>query len=209
MATWIGRVHSIKHDARSTNAPTKRLELDTATYISPIPYRALAYLPLLRRGPGPRFVLLDGMQHDLVGIIWAVARVALGPVVRHCIRENCPVPVERRRGNRSTNRGVALETVFGVLVPMKCQLEATWGMDGFSDQKWKVPSEPAVEKVPCVGWKESAFTLKTFVVEEVPTGFSRWHLKEKFMLRSSCQLAARHHSRPHHDTYPAFFSSTY
>jgi hypothetical protein len=25
-------------------------------------------------------------------------------------------------------------------------------------QKWKVPSEPAVLKVPCVGWKEMALT---------------------------------------------------
>jgi hypothetical protein len=28
-------------------------------------------------------------------------------------------------------------------------------------QKWNVPSEPAVLKVPCTGWKEIALTEKT------------------------------------------------
>lgn len=31
-------------------------------------------------------------------------------------------------------------------------------------QKWKVPSEPAVENVPKVGWKDMAFTLNTLVI---------------------------------------------
>jgi hypothetical protein len=136
--------------------------------------------------------------------------VTFRPVIRHRIREDGSVPVEGRRRDCSADRGVAFETVFGVLVPAKCQLEATWRrLGGFSNQKWKVPSEPAVEKVPKVGWNEMAFTLKTCVEEELPEGFSRWHLNEKFML---CIVAVSHHVTQAirtDDTYPEFLSSTY
>lgn len=47
-------------------------------------------------------------------------------------------------------------------------------------QKWKVPSEPAVLKVPWMGWKEMSFTAWT--VTTLLAGGSRWHLKEKLDL---------------------------
>ena len=59
------------------------------------------------------------------------------------------------------------------------------GGGGGAYQKWKVPSEPAVEKVPYVGWNEIALTLKTLVMSLVFGGFSRWHLNEKFRLHST------------------------
>lgn len=56
-------------------------------------------------------------------------------------------------------------------------------------QKLIVPSEPAVEKVPCTGWNEIALTANSWalvssVVRPVPAlgSLARWHLKEKFSL---------------------------
>jgi hypothetical protein len=45
-----------------------------------------------------------------------------------------------------------------------------------------VPSEPAVLKVPCCGWKDMAFTEKTLATSRCVWSGWRWHLKEKFKL---------------------------
>lgn len=130
------------------------------------------------------------MQHDLVGVLGAVSRVALTPVVGNRVGKDLAVPVEGGRRNGSTNRRIALETVLGVLVPGNRSVRKLIGTRGRgTHQKWKVPSEPAVEKVPKVGWKEMALTLNTLVMELWLGGVSRWHLKEKFMLGANkCQL---------------------
>lgn len=58
-----------------------------------------------------------------------------------------------------------------------------------TNQKWKVPSDPAVENVPYVGWKDIALTLKTFTFGD-PAGVSRWHLNEKFALEIGAKISA-------------------
>lgn len=87
--------------------------------------------------------------------------MALAPVVGNCVGENSTVPVECRGRDGPADRRIALETVLGILVPrewMSMMLREIHSSGG-TYQKWKVPSEPAVEKVPKVGWKEMAFTL--------------------------------------------------
>jgi hypothetical protein len=51
-------------------------------------------------------------------------------------------------------------------------------------QKWNVPSEPAVLKVPWMGWKEMAFTAWALMVLFV--GGERWHLNVKLRLGWGC-----------------------
>jgi hypothetical protein len=82
----------------------------------------MVVLPLLRHRSWLGLVLLDGMQHDLVGVLRVVARMTLAPVVRNGIREDAAVPVECSSRNGSSNRWIALETVLGVLVPVDCKL---------------------------------------------------------------------------------------
>lgn len=57
------------------------------------------------------------MQHDLVRILGRVVGISLAPVVAHSVGKDRAAVVECSRGDRATDFGVALETVFGVLVP--------------------------------------------------------------------------------------------
>lgn len=67
-----------------------------------------------------------------------------------------------------------------------------------------MPSDPAVLKVPWIGWTEMALTEKTFVM--FPEGGSRWHLNEKLRLYiMSAWLVGKDHLTP----YLASLSSTY
>lgn len=67
--------------------------------------------------PWLALVALHGVQHDLVGVVCAVVLVALAPVVAHRVSEDVSGPAEVCRGDASTNVGVALQSVLGVLVP--------------------------------------------------------------------------------------------
>lgn len=57
------------------------------------------------------------MHHNFIRGLRRVARVSLAPVIADSIREDVSIPVERRGGNGSSNIGITLETVLGVLVP--------------------------------------------------------------------------------------------
>lgn len=57
------------------------------------------------------------MHHDFIQSLGSVSAVSLAPIVADGISKNVSIPVERRRGDGSSNERVALETVLGVLIP--------------------------------------------------------------------------------------------
>ena len=57
------------------------------------------------------------MQHNLVGQLGCICRIAFTPIITHRIRKNRTIPIERRRADGAAHLRVALETVFGVFVP--------------------------------------------------------------------------------------------
>jgi hypothetical protein len=67
------------------------------------------------------------MQHHLRRRGGSVALIALAPVVTNRIREDVPRRTEARRGDRTADRGIALESVLGVLVP---EVEGAVGAGG-------------------------------------------------------------------------------
>lgn len=73
--------------------------------------------PLPGGRPGLALVGVDRMQHDLDGILLCVGLEALGPVVADGVREDGAILVEGGRCDASSDIGVALETVLGILVP--------------------------------------------------------------------------------------------
>lgn len=75
--------------------------------------------PLLPPSRRPRFALLrlDGVQHNLDGVLRRVVLVPLAPIVRDRIRKDAARLVECGRDDRAADGRVALEAVFGILVP--------------------------------------------------------------------------------------------
>ena len=74
-------------------------------------------LPLL--DAGPRLALVSGyrVQHHLGRVARGVALEALAPVVADSVGKDRPGLVERRRRDASSDVGVTLEPVLGILVP--------------------------------------------------------------------------------------------
>lgn len=63
------------------------------------------------------------MQHHLDGIALGVVLVALGPVVTDSVGEDGTVLVEGGGGDATTDVGVALKTMLGILVPeVECSI---------------------------------------------------------------------------------------
>ena len=84
--------------------------------------------------PRLALVALHRVQHDLVGVVCTVVLVALAPIVAHCVSKDVAGSAEVCRRNASTDVGVALQSVLGVLVPeVECAVCACGGestMDG-------------------------------------------------------------------------------
>lgn len=70
---------------------------------------------------------MDGVQHDLDGVVLGVVLVALAPVVANGVGEDAAVLVEGGGGDAAADVGVALEAVLGVLVP---EVEGAVGAGG-------------------------------------------------------------------------------
>ena len=76
-----------------------------------------APLSLLHTRARLALVGLNRMQHDLGRILLVVTLESLRPVVANGVGEDGSVLVERGGGDASTDVGVSLQTVLGILVP--------------------------------------------------------------------------------------------
>ena len=59
------------------------------------------------------------MQHNLDGVAGSVGLMPLTPIIADRISKNCARPVERGSGDGSSDIGVSLESMLGVLIPIK------------------------------------------------------------------------------------------
>lgn len=57
------------------------------------------------------------MQHDFIRQLLCIGRIAFAPIVTDSVSEDIPGTIERGAGDRASDGGIALETMFGVLVP--------------------------------------------------------------------------------------------
>lgn len=74
-------------------------------------------LPLLHIRPGLALLALDGVKHDLVGVVLLVAHETLAPVVANGVGEDVAAAVESRGRDAAAHGGIPFEAVLGVLVP--------------------------------------------------------------------------------------------
>lgn len=92
----------------------------------------IALLPPSIR-PGLALIPLDGVQHDLDGVLRRVALVPLAPVVRDGVGEDAARLVEGRRDDGAADGRVPLEAVLGVLVPEVERAVGAGGAEGAVD----------------------------------------------------------------------------
>lgn len=111
---------------------TTATTLSLLAHPAPIASTALRvrFLPLLNAGPGLALVALDGVEHDLVGVVLAVGHVALAPVVADGVREDGAARVEGGRRDAAADVRVPLEPVLRVLVPEVERAVATGRAEG-------------------------------------------------------------------------------
>lgn len=87
------------------------------------------------------------MQHNLVRVLRAICRVTFAPVIRNSVCKDGSITVEGGARNSSADGWVALKTMLGGRVPNELLADNPNDEDSKTYQKWKVPSEPAVERV--------------------------------------------------------------
>lgn len=109
---WIKRV--------SLNARCANRTVMLAGHDPKRPSSSILHLPRSPlAGTGSRLALIrpHGVEHDLVGSLLGVGRVALAPIIADSVGEDVSVAVEGGAGDRPVYSWISLQAVLGVLIP--------------------------------------------------------------------------------------------